>query len=222
VPDASGKLQLQDYDNALVARGFDGFQPIERTQLINFGYRYIARKFPWSWEQTSQQYTVNPGSATIPVGAGAPLSIGSVRYIEHAEDPYRTHMRPMREEYFTEHWLMQDLTSQAVRGTPFRYIVFQGQIYVLPPPQVVSVFTVYFYQYLPDMILTTDVSVLPMQMDEMVLQAALVRCHRRAHELQLAEEQQMQVNEAVDDLLQNDAWMMEELQERVSPDDQWL
>jgi hypothetical protein len=114
-----------------------------------------------------------------------------------------------------------DLTVAAARGTPGKYYYYQGNIYVLPPPQVQISIKVYFRQYLPDMLQPLDVSVLPQIYDELVQDAALVRCHRRAHEVDLAADVQTRVDEAIFAALQDDVWEMEELQERTLPDDQW-
>ena len=222
MPDANGKLQLQDYDAALIARGFDGYQQSERYQMINFGYRYIARKFPWSWEETVQSYPINPGTSTISVGGGVPLTIDNLRAIICTTDPYRGHLQPEREDQFLQKWLPLDLTAVQNRGVSFKYFVYTGNIYLLPPPQVAMTFQVYFRQFLPDMVNPTDEPVTPQLLDEVVMDAALVRCHRRAHELQLAQEAQMRVDEALQDMLADDVWKMEEQQDRVLPDNQWL
>jgi hypothetical protein len=82
-------------------------------------------------------------------------------------------------------------------------------------------FTIWFYQYLPDLLQPGDVSAMAQAMDEIIIDAALVRAHRRAHELQLAADAQSRVEDAINAMLQDDVWAMEELQERVLPDDQW-
>lgn len=221
MPTTTGKLQFQDYDAALVARGFDGFQPGERSQLINLGYRYVARKFPWSWERTSQAYTLTPGTATILVGTGLPNGLDSIEGIDLTTDPYRRKLEPETEDRFKTKWLYLDLTNAQNQGQPAKYYYYLNSIYILPPPQVQMQFTVYYKQYLPDMVNVTDTPVLPQVFDEIVLDAALVRAHRRAHELTLAQDAQNRVDEGLADLLQDDIWQMEELQERTLPDNQW-
>lgn len=222
MPDANGKLQLQDYDAALVARGFDGFQPVERYQMINAGYRYLARKFPWSWEETSQQFTVAPPAYQINAGGGVPLTIDQIRGVDLVSDPYRGPLTPETEIQFITKWRSLDLTNAANRGVPFRYQVYDNQIWLLPAPQVSMNFMVYFRQYLADLVNTTDTPVTPQILDEVLLDAALVRAHRRAHELQLAQEAQVRVDEAIDDMLSDDAFRNEEIMDRVLPDNQWL
>jgi hypothetical protein len=222
VPDTNGKWQLSDYDQALLNRGFDAYQQVERFQFINYGYRYVARKFPWSWEESTQQYTVTPPAFQISTGTGAPLTMSSIIGVDITSDPYRQRLTPERADQFPIAWLPLDMTASQNRGVPFRYYVWQNQIWLLPAPQAAVQVTVYFRKYLADLIALTDTTVLPQIMDEVILDATLVRCHRRAHELQLAQEAQMRVDDAVGDMLQSDVWIMEELQERVIPDNQWL
>lgn len=221
MPTITGKLTLTDFDQALVVRGFDSFQPQDRQQMINLGYRYVARAFPWSWESTSQTYVVAPGTYEIAVGTGLPAGIDSIEGIDIVTDPYRQKLLPERQERFEKRWRYMDLTSSQIRGTPGKYYYYQGNLYVLPPPQFQVSIKVYFRQYLPDMINPTDVAVLPQIFDEVIQDAALVRCHRRAHEVDLAADVQTRVDDAIAGLLQDDVWDMEELQERTLPDDQW-
>ena len=223
MPTASGKLQLQDYDAALVARGFDGFQPIERTQLINMGYRYIARKYPWAWEEYSDAYTINPGDPPLTLSGATPLGADNVEGCYVLTNPYRRKLEVMNQNAFERKWLPLDLTDpQNAQPCPSWYYVFNETLYFLAPPQSSIQILVYFKNYLPDMVQPTDVPATPAILDEVILDAALVRCHNRSHELQLAQQAQLRVNEAVMDMLQDDVWTMEEQQERVVPDNQWL
>lgn len=218
----TGKLQLQDYDNACVARGFDAYQPAERLQMINFGYRYVARKFPWSWEKTSHNYTLEPGTATIAIQGGLPASAESIRSVFVRSSPQFQKLQPISEPTFLTRWFQQDLTLASARGSSSEYILYENNLYLLPPPQVETVYEVHFYQYLTDMVAPTDVPATPQILDEVILDAALERFHRRAHELQLAADAHIRVTEAIDDMLQSDAFQMEELQDRTLPDDTWL
>lgn len=222
MPTGTGKLQLQDYDAALIARGFDAFLPAERYQMINFAYREIARKFPFTWEQSSHTYTVNPGTASVAIQGGAPASASNIMAVFVTTAGQRMKLQPERYRRFIDYWLVQDLTLASNRSTSSRYFLFEGSLYLLPPPQAVTDYTVYFSQYLPDMVAVTDPPVTPQAFDELILDASLVRCHRRAHEMELAADAQSRVNDALDDLLQNDIFQMEERQDRVLPDDSWL
>lgn len=223
MPNANGQLQLQDYDDALVARGFDGYQPNERYQIINFAYRYLARKYPWMWEETSQSYTINPGDPPLVVSGMGPLGADNVRQVTVTTDPWRRKLPVMRQDVFERKWLPLDLTNpQNWSAAADWYYVYNGAIYILPPSQSVITVMVYFRQYLIDMVAFSDTPATPQLLDEVILDAALMRCHRRAQELQLAQEAQGRVDEAIADMLANEAWLMEEQQERVVPDNQWL
>lgn len=221
MPTVTGKLEFQDYDAALVARGFDAFQPQERAQMINLGYRYVARAFPWSWESTSQVFPFTPGQYLVNVGTGLPGGIGSIEGIDVISNPYRKSLVPERQERFEAKWRNLDMTIPQNQGITQKYYYYEGSIYLLPPPQQAVSVKVYFRQYLPDMINPSDTPVLPQVFDEVIMDAALVRCHRRAHELDLAADVQGRVDDAINAMLQDDVWEMEELQERTLPDNQW-
>jgi hypothetical protein len=224
VPDANGKLQLQDYDLALTGRGFDGYQPADRAQMINLGYRYLARRYPWNWELSNITYTVAPGSgSTIQVSGLGPLGAQNVDRVLLTTDPWRKALKVMRQEVFDRKWLPLDLTNpQNWTSAPDWYYVYNGLIYILAPAQTSISVTVYFKQYLVDMVNATDTPATPQILDEVLLDCALVRCHTRAQELQLAQAAQTRVESAIGDMLANDVWLMGEQQERVVPDNQWL
>jgi len=217
-------MQLQDYDHQLVVRGFDGYFPNDRYLLINLGYRDVANQFPGSWQDTSMDYHLNPGQYALQVGTALPLGIQNItRVMVKSPTQYRKHLYPEREERFFNAWLPMDLTIAANQSNvPDKYYYYLNQIYILGPPSQAMDFTVYYEQYLPDMVSLTQTTALPQAFDEVILDAALVRAHRRAHELSLASEAQQRVNAGVMNLMMGDVFAMEELQERVLPDDQWF
>ena len=221
MPTASGKLNLGDYDQALLVRGFDQFTPQERWQMINLGYRWVARAFPYHWENTDAVYMVAAGQAVIAQSLGLPNDMSSIQRVYCQTDPYRRKLEPETEERFARRWLPLDMSIRQNWGIPYKYYYWNDDLYVLPSPQYPLNFRVYYNQYLPDMLTAADVSAMPQIMDEIVIDAALVRCHRRAHELQLAADAQARVDDAIAAMLQSDVWEMEELQERTLPDDQW-
>jgi hypothetical protein len=223
MPTTNGQLQLQDYDAALVARGFDGYQPAERAQLINMGYRYVARKNTSVWEQASKTYTMAPGDPPLSVAGASLLGADNINQVFVMTDPYRRKLEVMNQTAFERQWLPLDLTVAANRAAaPDWYYVFNNLIYILPPPQTTMAILVYFQNYLPDMVVLTDVPAIPQIFDEVILDAALMRAHRRASEIQLATEAQGRVDEAMMDIAADDVWTMSEQQERVVPDNQWL
>jgi hypothetical protein len=222
VPNANGQLQLQDYDAALVARGFDGYQPTERTQIINLGYRYVARKNTSSWLQSTHDFIIAPGAGPLAMAGASALGADNISGVYVLTDPYRRKLEVMNENVFEDQWLPQDLTAAKSRSIPSWYYVFEESIYIMPPPNTTITVRVHFQNYLPDMVQPTDVPATPQILDEVILDAALVRAHRRAHELDLAGDAQGRVNEALMDIQADDVWTMEEQQERVVPDTGWL
>jgi hypothetical protein len=68
----------------------------------------------------------------------------------------------------------------------------------------------------------TDVPITPPHLDEAIVSAAKVRCHKRANELTLATNERADLEEAFDDMRDDEAELVDEGVERVSPDDTWL
>jgi hypothetical protein len=191
--------------------------------MINMGYRYIARKYPWAWQEYNKTFTIHPGDGPITLAGATPLGADNVDGCFVSTDPYRKKLLVMDQGVFEKKWLPLDLTSpQNASSSPDWYYVFNESLYFLAPPQTTISIIVYFTNYLPDMVADTDVPATPAILDEVILDAALVRAHRRAHELELANEAQGRINEAIMDMLQDDVWTMAEQQERVVPDNQWL
>src|SRR5215472_6543840 len=100
MPTQTGKLTLADYDNALIARGFDAFQQSERWQMINLGYRAVARSFPFTWEETQINYNLTPGQFVAATSLGLPRDISSIKRIYVTTDPYRGKLAPETEQRF--------------------------------------------------------------------------------------------------------------------------
>jgi len=216
-------MQLIDYDNALVVRGFDGYAPSDRRQMINHGYRYVARKNNSMWQQATKTFTVNPGDPPIPMAGASQLGADDIVQIDVITDPYRKKLLVMRQDVFERKWYPLDLTDpQNASASPDWYYVYDSNIYLLAPPQNVIQVRVDFQNFLPDMVADTDIPATPQILDEVILDAALVRAHRRAHEIDLAQEAQARIDDAIMDIFADDVWTMAEQQERVVPDNQWL
>ena len=221
MPTATGKLTFQDFKLQLIARGFEGYSDADQGQLINMGYRYIARKMPWAWENATVTQVLNPGTATVALAGMTTLGADNIDHVLLVTDPYRSRLQPLSEEEFLKTWSYLDLTAPKNQGIPRAYYVFEGKLYILPPPQVQVSVEVHLKSYLTDMVAPTDTHAMPQILDEVILNAALMRAHERANEVTLAQEKQSRIDEAIGDMLQDDVWSMTERQDRVLPDDQW-
>jgi hypothetical protein len=223
MPTASGQLQLQDYLAELVTRGFDGYSVNDQTAYVNRGYFNVARRSTWYWEQTTDQFTVNPGQFAIslwPLGTELP-NFKSLDKLVCTTANQTRRMRVMSDEEFYK-YLGMDLTQTQFRGEPYSYYIFQQQLYILSPPQAARDFVAYYYQRTTPLVQPTDVPITPQHLDEAILIAALIRCHKRASELTLAAELENDLQEFFDDMRDDETMLMGEEVERTSPDNKWL
>jgi hypothetical protein len=225
MPDAAGKLQLQDYISELQVRGFDQFSTPDLTSFINRGYFHVARKHRWYWEETTDAFTVAPGAVTVnlwpAVGGELPQFRALDRlYITTAGKQSR--LTPMNQDEFFENWLSQDLTQTKFRGEPDKYYIWAGKLYILPPPSASRDFLAHYKQRVVPMVATTDQPITPQHLDEAIVMAALRRCHERSSEPALAAMVEADLQEFFDDMSDDEEFLMAEQQDRMVADDTWL
>ena len=217
-----GLLKLSDFRAELKARGFDGFTDSELNRYVNWGYFHVARKFRWLWLQPSAPYTttLNPGDFAINVANIT--NYASTRKVMITTAGKERKLTGIGEYYFSEQWLPLDLTNSSYRDTPYCYYIFQNKIYVLPPPSTAVPVSVYYWQKVTALDSDNDTTtILPEETDEMVLSAALVRCHRRANQWELARNEFAILNDSMDDFLVQQGWEMEDTQLQVVADPAW-
>jgi hypothetical protein len=229
MPVASGQYVLNDFVAELQAMGFDGFSPADLATYVNRGYFHVARKNRWYWEQTTDAFTVSPGSAGPTLWPGTSGELPNFRSLDHlyiTTAQYSGKLDPMSEEEFARDWLSKDLTLAAGRGIPEKYKVWNNQLYVLPAPKTALTFLAHYHQRVSALTNTTpgvtDLPITPIHLDEAILTAAKIRCHKRAQELTLAAAERADLEEFFDDMKDDEAEIENELQERVAPDNTWL
>lgn len=224
MPEAgTGKWQLQDFDAELVAHGFDRYPVQQRYNYINFAVRDIARQFQWVWEINTVQKAVAPGTPYLTLTGAAPdiTNFSSVEYVTLVTDPYRRQLKTMSEDLFVKQWLSRDLTAAVNRSVPSRYIVFANRLYIIPPTQAALTFEIQYRQTPVDMAGLTDVTLLPHDFDELIVLAALERCHRRAKETNAEAEVKAKQGEIINDMLSGETWVDPHRPTRTIPDRTW-
>jgi hypothetical protein len=219
MPTASGQFQLQDYIAELNNRGFSGFSPADQIELVNRGYRRIARKTRWRWEQGTLAFTLNPGDSFYDLTVNPTFNTLQELYVTTANQ--RRKLKLMNEQVFLQQ-VADDLTLTTARGEPDSYRIFNHRIYVLPPPQTTRDFLAYLTQRVVKLVNTTDVPVTPPDYDEAIMMATLIGAHERAQEFDIAGGLRGELNEFFDDELDREVFETEEEQERVIPDNTWL
>ena len=229
-----GELSLSEFDAELVARGFDAYDQTTRWRYINWGYRRIARRARWLWEQTSVAVIMNPGDWNIGVTTG-PVDgthpIGNFKAITRmgiqSPDSFRRKIRPMSDEEFYEQWWPLNLSQVQNRGTPEAYLLeHQGgplsALFIVPPPATQVTIGIAYKQQVALLAAGGDKPITPPDLDEAILVAALARAHSRANEIQLEQQRLGQLEEIFSEMATDEEFEEEERQDRVEPDDQWL
>lgn len=229
---SNGQYVLDDFVAELKAMGFDGFQDSDLQTYVNRGYFAVARKNRWSWEETTDQFTLNAGDTNVqlwPNGTELPYfkSLDKLFLITAGQ---QRRITPNDEDDFYENWLSRDLTAASSRGNPETYFIHGGRLYILPPPQATRTFEAHFHRRVAPLTdankypaaSPTDVPLTPPDLDEAILIAAKIRCHKRAQELTLATQERVDLEEFYDDMKDEEAEIMDELPDRVRPDNTWL
>lgn len=224
MPTSSGQYQLQDYIAELQARGFDGFSPADLTTYVNRGYFHVARKSQWYWEETEDTFTLNPGSAYVdlwPTVSGELPNFRTLDKLVITTAGQTAKLKPMADERFFE-WLGRDMTLSQYRSEPTGYYVYRGRLYIIPPPNAARDFRAYYHQRVSPLVNPTDVPITPQHLDEAIILAALIRCHKRANEPTLAALAESDLQDFFDDMRDDEEELMGEQQDRVRPDNTWL
>lgn len=220
MPAANGQYFFEDYVTELKARGFDGFSDADLKTYINRGYFHIARKYPHFWKQTTDTFTVAVGAYSVQLGTELP-NFHHIEGVFRQDDP-RTKLKPMAEDQFYEQWYPLDLTSAARRAKTSHYFIDGTTMYLLPAPEADTDFIARYSRRPTALVNPTDLPITPVHLDEAILTAALIRCHKRANEPGLAALAESDLQEFFDDMLDDDEMMGMEFQDRVRPDNTWL
>jgi hypothetical protein len=232
VTTSSGNQVLDEFVAELQAMGFSAFSVADLTLYLNRGYFHVARKNRWYWEQTTSAFVLTPGQFALalwPGGAGLP-QFRSLDKVYVTDAGRQVKLVEMSDDEFFTTWLSLDLTQAQWRGNPSQYKVWNGQLYILSPPDKTTNFLVHYHRRVIPLSNSvkyptanyTDVPITPPHLDEAIVSAAKVRCHKRANELTLATNERADLEEAFDDMRDDEAELVDEGVERVSPDDTWL
>lgn len=227
MPDAQGKFNLGDFVEDLRARGFDGFSYEDLRRMVNRAYFAVAKKSRWEWERAQVTFAITPGQANVNVDCVAGSTLPYFRSLERlykvkSETTAGMKMEIMREDDFFENHLGQDYTQQNLWSEPTRYFVHADQLWLLAPPTYARSFVAYYFRRPVALIVDTDYPITPQHLDEAIIDASRVRAHTRASEPGLAVSARSDLEEAFDDMRDDEEEDMHELQERVTPDRSWL
>ena len=226
MPDSAGKFFLGDYINELVARGFDGFSSQDLINLVNRGYFKVARTHRWYWEETYDSFHLEPGFFYVtlwPAVGGELPNFRSLDKLYCVTSEYSNRLNALDDDDFFTNYLPLDLTSTSAQSEPDSYYVYEGKLYVLPPPNSPRDYVAHYHQRVSAMQNpASDQPLTPIHLDEAILLAALARCHERTQELSLAAAAKGNLEEAFDDMRDDEEFLMAEQATRVGRDDTWI
>ena len=216
---------LSDFRSELLVRGFDGFSAADLNAMINRGYFYVARKFPWYWKQASFSFPY-PASGSVSVADTNANVTGfknmrAVYLVGVPNGNSKVRLTPLDSTEAFDGKFVE--LGRGVTGVPDSYFINQDQLYLLPKLSSPGAATVeiHFNKRPAAMAADGAVPVTPVDLDEAILLAALDRCHKRALEPQFAAVVQMELEEFFDDMRDLEGDREEDLQERVRPDNSW-
>lgn len=229
---SSGNQVLDEFIAELQAMGFSAFSVADLTTYINRGYFHVARKNRWYWEQTTDAFVLTPGQFAValwPGGAELP-QFRSLDKLYITDAGRQVKLTEMDDDEFFTNWLSLDLTQGQWRGNSSKYKVWNQQLYIMSPPATTTNFLAHYHRRVVPLSSATkyptanytDVPITPPHLDEAILMAAKIRCHKRANELTLASNERVDLEEAFDDMRDDEAELVDEGFDRVSPDDTWL
>lgn len=224
MPDPNGKMNRSDFVTELEKRGFDGFSPDDLAVYVNRGYFAVAKKSRWEWERTSASFSLDPGEYYVDLSA-ASTDVPNFRSMERIYCTTPDHsgkLLVMQDDDFFQYWLGLDLTDPACRNEPSYYHVYDERLYIISPPASARDFTLYYFQRPLWLKTDFDFPITPQHLDEAILDAARMRAHTRSNEPTLATLARGDLEEAFDDMRDDEEEDMHEMQERTSPDNTWL
>jgi len=224
MPSPTGKFTLGDFVTELKLRGFDGFADADLSVYVNRAYFAVAKKSRWEWERTSAAFTLNPGEYFVdvsPTSTDVP-NFKSMERIYMTTTGHSGKLAVMQDDDFFNFWLGSDLTSPDRRNEPSKYYLYGEKLYILSPPASTRDFILYYFQRPLWLLTPFEYPITPQHLDEAIIDAARVRVHTRANESGLAQIARSDLEEAFDDMRDEEEEDMHEMQERTSPDNTWL
>lgn len=215
-------MTANDFLIELQNRGFESYGPVNLVRYLNMGGRYVANRTRAFWEVTNWPITVTAGNVSVDLSTLT--GVKSVDRVIGTTDGFRRKLNPLDDDSFFKKWLPMDLTAAGNRNEPSGYFIDQQKLWIIPPPVNDRTFTVYgrrrWVDLDPNALSGTPIT--PVDCDEAILTAALIRCHLRSNEWDIATTLRGDLEEAITLILDEDELLMDEQQERTEPDHSWL
>lgn len=183
-----GDMVLKDFDDELQARGFDGFLQAQRYRYVQWAYRDVVRMSEWrAMISTSSNIDLTAGGS-YQIDVATLTDFGSIASITTTyEGGYR--LKALDERDFFDNFHSIDYTTGRNRGVATHYYLHENNIWILPPPSVAMRFVVTYYRKAELLDVGNPTTTKPdtaAELDPAILARALMYCHRRANQWDLA------------------------------------
>ena len=148
---------------------------VDADRLLNSSYWALLDKFPFREKETSTSVNTVIGQNYISVPAELEaLTKLSVRDVNGKYTP----LDRMTVDFFESVHVDTTIDTDNM-AIPERYLRRNDQIFLYPTPDAVYPITVYYWELIADMVASQDVSALPRNWNEIILQGAVYRGYLR-------------------------------------------
>jgi hypothetical protein len=216
-----GDMSLADFDSELQARGFDGFDATHRYRYVQWGYREVMRLAQWETFVGVHPIELTLGQYLIPLSDIPEFSV--LASIISATEEMR--LQPLYDWDFADYWVPRDFTDSGEWSEPQYYYMYNGSVWILPPTNINRTFRLYYYksgEALDTVDPSSSTPASPVEFDPAILSAALVYCHRRANQWDLALAEEATRDQLINEYLYTQEFQMLDRQEYFKiPDPYW-
>jgi hypothetical protein len=213
-------MTVDEFRTELKQRGFDGFAQGDLDRYIDWGYAHVSRLCRWNWEEDSVTLQVNPGVAHSDLLQDFP-EFGSLRALVSTTTGRQYQIKAMSDEEYYARWATRtelDLASASSRGATDKYYVVRNRIYYLPPPDQAMTFVAHYWRRVTGYIADGTPLLPPFDIDEAILAAAEMICHRRMREYEHMNVADSTLQDILGDYISEDEMRVDEEDDRVVPE----
>jgi hypothetical protein len=209
-------------------RGFDGFTDDDLNRYINWGYFYLARKMRVSGVEQQQTFMLTPPAYYVDLDTMTPRP-KSIRTLAITTVDHQAKLDLMDDEVFWRDWspwgfgAPNSTITDGYRGEPTEYYVFDRRLIIMPAPNTALTYFLRSWNRVDELEADGTAHVLPIENEEALMLSVMRVCHVRSNETERANDLKLDVQEAMNDILNENTFIRDELQEQTVPDDEfWL
>jgi hypothetical protein len=213
-------MTVDEFRAELKQRGFDAFTLGDLDRYIDWGYAHVSRLCRWSWEEDAITLQIDPGEIMVDVLTDFP-EFGSLRALVSVTPGRQYQVKSMTDEEYFRKWATRtdaELTGSTTRGATTDYYVVRNRIYFIPPPDQAMTFVAHYWRRVDGFILNSSTLLPPLDLDEAILAAAEMVCHRRMREYEHMAIAESTLHDILGDYISEDEMRVDEEDDRVVPE----